>query len=82
MHYDEKPHVCAECGRAFKRGSYLIQHLRIHTGEKPYKCTECDRAFLRTNNPKTHMLIHTGESLIYVENVGKRLNNTVSSNRI
>ena len=44
-HTDEKPHRCAECGRAFKELSTLHNHERIHSGERPFVCETCGKSF-------------------------------------
>uniref|UniRef100_A0A8C2QPQ1 Zinc finger protein 42 n=1 Tax=Cricetulus griseus TaxID=10029 RepID=A0A8C2QPQ1_CRIGR len=58
-----RPHVCAECGKAFVESSKLKRHFLVHSGEKPFQCTfeGCGKRFSLDFNLRTHVLIHTGE---------------------
>ncbi|XP_053181481.1 zinc finger protein with KRAB and SCAN domains 8-like [Scomber japonicus] len=38
-------HTCEYCGKKFALTSYLIKHLRVHTGIRPYECLDCNKNF-------------------------------------
>ena len=40
LHKNIKPHCCHICGQCFVIRSFLISHLRTHSGEKPYTCRQ------------------------------------------
>ncbi|KAJ8916073.1 hypothetical protein NQ315_010941 [Exocentrus adspersus] len=49
---------CKECGKAFKSGSWLTKHLRIHTNEKPYTCPNCCKGFIQLSSLRYHLGTH------------------------
>ena len=54
VHENQRPHVCDECGKAFKRLTVLNKHQSVHTGEKPYLCKICNKTFTRSNGARIH----------------------------
>ncbi|XP_056424593.1 oocyte zinc finger protein XlCOF7.1-like isoform X2 [Hyla sarda] len=61
VNQSERPYVCSECGKTFRRKLNLELHHRIHTGEKPYLCRVCGKCFTQKSGLREHHRIHTGE---------------------
>ncbi|XP_054644019.1 oocyte zinc finger protein XlCOF22-like [Dunckerocampus dactyliophorus] len=62
---------CSVCDKGFSCKSYLIRHMRTHTGEKLFSCSDCGKSFTRNSDLKTHMRIHTGEKPFTCSDCGK-----------
>ncbi|XP_049790663.1 zinc finger protein 236-like [Schistocerca nitens] len=56
---DEKQHKCNQCGRTFKKLSYLNVHMRTHTGGKIYACLICNKKYVNFCTLRGHMKSHT-----------------------
>ncbi|XP_043384753.1 zinc finger protein 7 [Chelonia mydas] len=67
----DRPNVCSECGKGFRRGSDLSKHRRSH-GERPHQCPECGKGFPVRSALATHRRIHTGERPYACDACGKR----------
>ncbi|XP_053622242.1 zinc finger protein ZFP2-like isoform X2 [Plodia interpunctella] len=61
---DVKPHVCGECGVAFKFYKELKKHSVIHTGEIFYECDYCQQTFAKKFQLKSHIIKHMDETKI------------------
>lgn len=64
-----KIHVCAQCGKEYRKTSQLDAHIRAHNDERPFVCTflPCTRAFTRSDELQRHIRIHTGEKRFVCE---------------
>uniref|UniRef100_A0A3Q4BMR0 C2H2-type domain-containing protein n=1 Tax=Mola mola TaxID=94237 RepID=A0A3Q4BMR0_MOLML len=60
-HSQKKPHVCQQCGKAFKRSSHLQRHKHIHTGQRNFVCPICAKRFREAGELQRHQRVHTGE---------------------
>lgn len=62
-HSSERPHVCEQCGAAFKTSDGLVVHMKRHNGtlKKRFSCNQCSLKFTSMNRLQTHLLTHTGE---------------------
>ncbi|XP_077322657.1 uncharacterized protein LOC143956313 [Lithobates pipiens] len=70
-HSEERPFICAYCGKQFNFKSVFINHQRIHTGEKPYQCAECGKCFSQKGSMVEHQKIHKGEKPFVCPDCGK-----------
>ncbi|XP_077286902.1 uncharacterized protein LOC143911753 isoform X2 [Arctopsyche grandis] len=50
---------CELCGKVFKYRSYMVHHLRLHSGDKPFSCSICDQKFTLRNSLAKHQKTHT-----------------------
>jgi len=55
---DEKPYVCEQCRKRFKRAETLKKHVKIHAEENPYECFHCATKYSSLQSLKNHLLIH------------------------
>lgn len=56
-----RPHKCNFCPVSFRQKSFLLEHVRKHTGKWPYECPGCQKSFSRQDNLDRHARSHTGE---------------------
>ncbi|XP_053121640.1 zinc finger protein 467-like isoform X2 [Hemicordylus capensis] len=58
---EEKPFVCADCGKAFAWRKNLASHQRLHAeGGRPFACAECGRGFSDKRHLTAHLRGHMG----------------------
>ncbi|GMT13089.1 hypothetical protein PFISCL1PPCAC_4386 [Pristionchus fissidentatus] len=55
IHSEDRPFVCDQCGRNFKRIDELRLHKVKHTGERPYPCEFCDNRYLSVADRNRHI---------------------------
>ena len=66
-------HICDTCGKSFKEGFALKNHMRFHTGEKPFQCAYCDRSFSIVESLRHHERIkHTKVGLQHCDTCGQQ----------
>ena len=52
--------TCRVCGKLFRSGQLLRQHMLVHTDQRKYQCRYCDRTFKQLSHLQQHHRIHTG----------------------
>lgn len=53
---DNRPCMCAVCGKGCSHAGNLRVHNMIHTGEKPHLCQLCGKRFVTSSELKRHGL--------------------------
>ena len=57
---------CKYCGKFFKHGHYLKDHINTHTGERPHICEHCGKTFASNANKNAHIKqAHLGKKRNY-----------------
>ena len=46
---------CKYCGKIFKGGPKMRDHINTHTGEKPHVCQHCGKTFASKGNKYAHI---------------------------
>ena len=61
---EEKKYDCHICGRSFKKGEILRDHISTHLRdeEKPYKCDVCSKCFASKSHWSRHQLLHKDDN--------------------
>gem|GEM_PF-4834878 len=59
-------HVCATCGKAFKKKGNLNRHIKtVHEKQKPFKCEHCGRTFGQKEHLNKHIkVVHPQVNLL------------------
>ncbi|XP_074542190.1 uncharacterized protein LOC141802550 [Halichoeres trimaculatus] len=65
-------HSCSQCGKAFKRKSFFIRHMRTHSREKPSRFSECGERDRRKKHSTTHVALHEEKKPFGCTKCGKR----------
>ncbi|XP_070551549.1 zinc finger protein 391-like [Ptychodera flava] len=68
----ERPFMCMECGKSFKRNYNLTIHKRTHSRKLPFTCHQCGRKFTQTSNLNTHLMTHSKTQPYTCKFCGKR----------
>lgn len=61
--------TCRLCGKFFRSGQLLRQHMLVHTDQRKYQCHYCDRAFKQLSHLQQHHRIHTGTFCLFIYDV-------------
>lgn len=51
---------CSECGKYFRRKSYLKSHMKIHSKSKTWICSICSITFYTKKDMIRHETTHSG----------------------
>lgn len=58
---DTRSYECEKCGKKFKQGQTLNDHMKRHYNLRNFACSLCGKTFYKQFNVLEHMRIHTGE---------------------